>query len=137
MRQHALSTSLERLAITTETLSAKHVEHANAITEAQNMTNEILETLEEVAGTAAMIEEADRSRWGGMGFGRWVPYIISPVATLLLGSYGLPPSALRNLGLVVLGELVGLSVSHLDWLAVPWGLTEVSNVASNLTMTMV
>ncbi|KAG7152434.1 hypothetical protein HYQ46_011722 [Verticillium longisporum] len=28
-----------------------------------------------------------------------------------MGSYGLPPSALRNLGLVALGELTGFAIS--------------------------
>lgn len=135
MRQHALSTNLNRLTTTAEQLSAKHVEHASAIVEAQNMTNDILDTLETVAGIAIMIEEADKSRWGGMGLGRWVPYIVSPVATLLLGSYGLAPSVLRNLGLVVLGELVGFSVSHLDHFAMPWEFEAFNNVASNTTMT--
>lgn len=133
MRQHALSTNLDGLVTTAESLTSKYKDQAHAITEAKNMTNEILETLEGVAGTAAMIEEADRSRWGGSGIGKWVPYIISPVATLLLGSYGLAPSAMRNLGLLVLGELVGFSVTHLDRFKVPVGPLAFTNT----TMTIV
>lgn len=136
MRQQALSTNLDRLTETTDYLSTKHIEHANAITSAQNMTEEILEILEGVAGTAARIEEADRSRWGGMGLRAWVPYIISPVATILLGNYGLSPSVSGNLGLAALGELLWFSVSHLNQLTVPWGLGAFSNIASNTTMTM-
>lgn len=78
------------------------------------MTNEVLETLEAVAGATAKIEEADRLRWGSVGLGSWIPYIISPATTLFLGSYGLAPSALRNLGLVALGEVIGLCVTHFD-----------------------
>lgn len=100
------------------------------------MTNEILETLEGVAGTAAMIEEADRSRSGGLSLGKCVPYILSPVATLLLGSYGLEPSAMRNLGLIVLGELIGWSTSHLDWLMERSGALLFKSVASNATIVM-
>lgn len=120
LRQNVLSANLERLAATTDNLSSKYEDHTHAITEANNMTNEILETLESVAGTAAMIEEADRSRWGNPGFGGWMPYIFSPAVTLFLGSYGLAPSAIRNLGLVALGEIVGFSVTHFDGITMPW-----------------
>lgn len=62
--------------------------------------------------SAATIEKASQSRWTLLGLGNWVPYIVSPVATLLLGSYGLAPSATRNLGLVALGEGFGFLVAH-------------------------
>ncbi|CAN8098167.1 unnamed protein product [Discula destructiva] len=137
MRQHALSTNLERLVTTTEYISSKYEDHARAIIEANNITNEILETLEGVAGTAAMIEEAERSRWGNLGLGRWLPYILSPVATLLLGSYGLAPSAIRNLGLVVLGEVVGFSVSHLERFTALLGDLAFNNLAGNNTTTAI
>ena len=34
----------------------------------------------------------------------WWPYVVCPVFTVGLGSYGLPPSPMRNLGLMMLGE---------------------------------
>lgn len=84
------------------------------------MTDDLLDTLEEVAVAAAIIEEANYSYLRGFGLSSWVPYIISPIATLLLGSYGLAPSAFRNLGLIALGEVVGFSVSHLNCVTFPW-----------------
>lgn len=138
-RQNALSKNLERLVETTENLSSKHEDHAHAIKEAKNMTSEILETLESVAGAAAMLEEADRSRWGSSGFGRYMPYIVSPAATLYFGSYGLAPSALRNLGLVALGEMVGFWVTNFDRITSPWSakLALFDHVVPNNTVTAV
>ncbi len=49
--------------------------------------------------------------------GRWWPYIVCPAASLVMGSYGLPPSAFRNLALVVLGELAGALLASYDRLA--------------------
>lgn len=135
-RQHALSTNLERLAAASDNLSSEYENHAHGIIETKNMTNEILETLEIVAGTAAMMKEADRSRWGGPSFGGWVPYIVSPAITLFLGSYGLAPSAMRNLGLVALGEVVGFWVTHFNRSTMPWTvLTFEDTITINNTVT--
>lgn len=98
---------------TTDSLYSKFEEQAYALDEARNMTNEILETLDGVVRSAVVIVENNRPRWGAFELGILMPYIVSPAATLLLGSYGLAPSALRNLGLVALGEVVGFAVSHL------------------------
>lgn len=119
-QQRTLMENLERLAATTNNLSSHYEEHANTIIEVKNMTNEVLETLEAVAGASVRIEEADKLRWGSSGLGSWIPYIISPATTLFLGSYGLAPSALRNLGLVALGEVIGLWVTHFDSITRSW-----------------
>lgn len=104
--------------------------------EARNLTNDILSTLEEVAENAAVIEEANRSLWSGFGFGGWMPYIVSPVVTLLLGSYGLAPSAIRNLGLVALGEAVVFSLSNFHRiLTLSWRVYPVGQVVSSTTGT--
>lgn len=134
MRQQTLSTNLERLVTTSENLSSKYDAHTQAINEARNMTNEILETLESVTGTAAMMKKADQSRWLGSGFGGWVPYIISPAATLSLGSYGLAPSGIRNFGLIVLGEMVGFCVTHVDRITMPWMMWAFDHKTINSTM---
>lgn len=125
------------MATKTDRLSSKYGEHAYAMNEAKNATTAILETLEEVAANAATIEDAYRSRWTGFGsgVGSWVPYIIGPVATLLLGSYGLAPSATRNLGLVALGELVGFSVSNCHRIMMPWNSSLVGEMVGNTTAT--
>ncbi|PSR97420.1 hypothetical protein BD289DRAFT_384178 [Coniella lustricola] len=112
IRHQVLSSSLEVLIQKTDTLSAKYDAHLYDINEAKNTTSEILEKLDGVMMSAATIAKASQSRWTLLGLGDWMPYIISPVATLLLGSYGLTPSATRNLGLVVLGEGFGFLVAY-------------------------
>ncbi|KAF3761484.1 hypothetical protein M406DRAFT_265687 [Cryphonectria parasitica EP155] len=126
-QQQALSSNLDTLITITERLSVKYNDHLDTIDEAKNMTNEILETLEGVAGTAATIEKASKFQWwGGLDFSIWVPCTVSPVATLLFGSYGLEPSVMRNLALASLGEIIGISISSLyhftvSWVALPFG----------------
>lgn len=133
LRQLTLSTNLDNLVTTTDSLSSKYADHASAIDEARNMTNEILETLEVVAGSAAIIENASRSQWRGFNLSTLLPYLISPVATLILGSYGLAPSAVRNLGLVALGEVIGFSVSHIDRVTMPWKAIPLDSMMDNAT----
>lgn len=135
-RQHQLSANLERLAATTDNIASTYEDHAQAVIEVKNMTNEVLETLENVSGATAKIKEADRLRWGSSGLGSWMPYILSPAATLFLGSYGLAPSALRNLGLVALGEVIGLWVTHFDRITRSWTILGLfDNAVVNATVT--
>ncbi|ROW13508.1 hypothetical protein VPNG_04426 [Cytospora leucostoma] len=118
-RQQSLAEGLDRLTSVADDLSSKHEDHSHALDEAKNKADEILDTLQGVAVSATIIEEASHSYFQGIGIRGWVPYIVSPIATLLLGSYGLAPSALRNLGLVALGEVLGFSVTHLNRITVP------------------
>lgn len=97
------------------------------------MTDDILDTLGDVAIAAAILEEATSSYFQGFGLSGWAPYIFGPVATLLLGSYGLTPSAFRNLGLIALGEIVGFSISHLKCVTVPWPLFATNEAVMNAT----
>jgi hypothetical protein len=126
---------LDRLTTVTETLAIRQDDHARSLNEAQNITNDILGTLDEVAASAMIIEGASISYFGGSGLFRWMSYIISPVVTLMLGSYGLAPSALRNLGLVVLGEVIGFLVSHSDRIFVPWSFVATTDGVENTTST--
>lgn len=82
-----------------------------------------------------VLEGASLSYSRGSGLFKWASYVISPVVTLMLGSYGLEPSAIRNLGLVVLGELVGFLVCHADGIFFPWSLRlfSATNVMGNTT----
>lgn len=82
-----------------------------------------------------ILEGASLSYFGGSGLFKWISYIVSPVVTLMLGSYGLPPSAMRNLGLVVLGELVGFLACHADRIFVPWSFFATTHAMSNSTST--
>jgi hypothetical protein len=40
--------------------------------------------------------------------------MICPAVSLMMGSYGLPPSILRNIALIALGEAFGFAVASLD-----------------------
>lgn len=106
-----------------------------ALDEAKNTTADLLDTVVAVADNIASIEDARHSSIYGFGIGHWMPYIISPVAMLLLGSYGLEPSAVRNLGLVALGEVVGFVVSHVPRLTMLYFAPFTDNMTSNNTIT--
>lgn len=138
-RQEALSANIDHLVGVTDHLSDKYKDHVLAVDEAKNMTEDILETLQGVAESVVVIEEANRSRWSAFSFesgiGAWMPYIFSPVATLLMGSYGLAPSAMRNLGLVALGEVVAFTMSSCHRIGAPWMLRLFGEVHSNTTGT--
>ncbi|KAJ9133087.1 Nuclear fusion protein KAR5 [Pleurostoma richardsiae] len=108
LRQSSLENGMTRLLTISERLSSKYKDHTYRLNEATNMTNSLLQKLEKAASSAASF---------GMGKSKWWPHIVCPVTTLLLGSYGLPPSLLRNFLLLCLGELVGLAVSSVDGLA--------------------
>jgi hypothetical protein len=91
---------MQHLIDVAETLSSSYDDHTELLYQAQNQTSEILETLEDTAASVSTIGDilslhsSTSSRW---------PYFWSPIASLVLGSYGLRPSAPRNLGLVALG----------------------------------
>ncbi len=99
---------LGRLVAATETLSSKFDTHAELLSQANNVTNDIVGILEVTSAKAALINESLRQEVAHHG---WWPYIVCPTVSLVMGSYGLPPSAFRNLGLLALGEVVGLLVS--------------------------
>lgn len=82
-----------------------------------------------------ILEGASLSYSGGSTLFKWFSYIVSPVVTLMLGSYGLAPSAMRNLGLVVLGEFVGFLVCHTDRIFVPWTFFAAIKPIDNTTST--
>ncbi|KAG8169350.1 hypothetical protein KVR01_000095 [Diaporthe batatas] len=136
-RQQALAQGLDTLTSATVTLSMRQNDHVRSLSEAQNMTNDILGTLDEVASTAMILEEASQSFLGRPGLFRWMSYIVSPVVTLVLGSYGLAPSALRNLGLVVLGEVFGFLLCHSDRIFVPWRFVSTTQGVGNTTSTSI
>ncbi len=105
---------MNRLINVTENLSAKYDDHTQLLDQANNKTYEVLDTLEATAAKAASVNESLQQESKSSG---WWPYIVCPTASLVMGSYGLPPSAFRNLGLLALGEVIGFMVSsakHID-----------------------
>lgn len=84
----------------TEVLSNNYDHHTHLLNLAQNMTIEMLDTLEDTAVSAAAISIEFSKQSSAIS---WWPYIWCPAASLVMGSYGLPPSAMRNLVLVAMG----------------------------------
>lgn len=84
----------------TDSLTSKFHNHNERLDQAQEWTTNILDTLEEAAESITAVRGAitDRS-----GLASWLPYVVCPAASLVMGSYGLKPSAVRNLALVALG----------------------------------
>jgi hypothetical protein len=101
---------MHQLQIYVDAMSSRYNEHGKRLKEAQRRADEILGTLDSAASSAASFQNSISSTLGLKG---WWPYIYCPLASLVMGSYGLPPSAMRNLVLVGLGEVVGYLVSNI------------------------
>ncbi|KAJ2894856.1 hypothetical protein MKZ38_007174 [Zalerion maritima] len=106
-RQEALEAGMEKLITVTDTLANDQNKQAYQLTLANNITSDLLDTLETATASAASVNTSLLSKSGS----KWWLYVVCPAASLVFGSYGLPPSALRNIGLLALGEIVGLLVS--------------------------
>jgi hypothetical protein len=104
---------MDRLVTATETLSANFKDHSSMLKQANNITNDILDALEETAAVASSMNE---SFFMSVTTRSWWPFLVFPTASLVMGSYGLPPSIFRNLGLLAFGEAVGFVVSSYDQL---------------------
>ncbi|KAK4233380.1 nuclear fusion protein KAR5 [Achaetomium macrosporum] len=126
-RQETLQHGMDRLAIATETLSEKLEDHSSMLKQANNITTDILDTLEQTVVVASSVNESF-SRATTLS---WWPFVIFPTAALVLGSYGLPPSILRNLALLALGGFVGFMVSSYDQLKTQ--LVDALEATANIT----
>lgn len=92
---------MQRLIGISDTLVTNYDIHTDLLQQAQNITNGVLNALEETAASATAL--------GGVFSGKrsissWWLYVWCPVASLVVGSYGLPPSLLRNLILFTIGK---------------------------------
>ncbi|KAK3682584.1 hypothetical protein B0T22DRAFT_444773 [Podospora appendiculata] len=103
-RQNTLEKGMDQLLVLGEQLSQQHAMHTNMLKSAANLTSDILDVLKETASAASSV---NKSLLEEATSGTWWPYFICPTVALVMGSYGLPPSAFRNLGLVALGEVIG------------------------------
>lgn len=111
-RQQNLEKGLGRLFELTEDLSSQYEVHSEHLTDAQKKSEDILVALDKMANSAS---DVSGSLKGPSSWMKWVPYLICPTGTLLMGSYGLPPSAGRNLVLIGIGEVVGAAISHIEY----------------------
>lgn len=123
---------MNRLLVATETIAAKYEDHTLSLTQARNLTNDLLDALEETAATASTFQS---SIFRDASPGAWWPHIVFPTVTLVMGSYGLPPSFFRNFGLLALGEGIGCAVSSFDKLTEFFSNSffQISNPVANAT----
>ncbi|KAG7135756.1 hypothetical protein HYQ45_006568 [Verticillium longisporum] len=107
-QQDRLEQGMKTLLGLSDKLATKYEDHVEMIEQAHSKAGDILDKLTEASASASTVHDSIR---GSVGWMNWWPYIICPTVSLTMGSYGLPPSAVRNLGLVALGELTGLAIS--------------------------
>ncbi|KAK3998329.1 nuclear fusion protein KAR5 [Cladorrhinum sp. PSN332] len=107
-RQDTLEKGMDRILEATETLSTKFDDHSTTLTQARNLTNEILDSLE---GTAVAALSVNESLFKSATTQSWWPLIVCPTVSVYVGSLGLPPSVLRNFGLAAFGEVIGIAIS--------------------------
>jgi hypothetical protein len=99
---------MERLEHMADSLSHKYSAHEGSLSLVHQRAMDITNTLESAASSATAFH-GYLSR--GFSFAGLWPYIFCPVASLWMGSYGLPPSAARNLALISIGRFC-LSTVH-------------------------
>lgn len=79
--------------------------HCNAqdrkLTMAEEKVAALLSGLDEATALTARIQSSVLSP---LRIRQWWPIFVCPVVSLILGSYRLPPSGIRNVGLIVLGK---------------------------------
>ena len=121
-----------RLFATAEALSTKFEDQSSLLRQANNITNDILDALEETAKVASSMNESFLSR---VTTHSWWPLVVFPTASLIMGSYGLAPSVLRNIGLLALGEMIGLVVSSYSRLNELLSFAQAQQAAANVTIT--
>jgi len=99
---------MDRLITVAETLSTTYEDHTHTLKQASNITNELLDTLEVTAAAASSVNDSFMKTAVTHSY---TPFIVCPVASILFGSYGLPGSIWRNLGLFFFGEAIAFIIS--------------------------
>jgi hypothetical protein len=92
---------MKRLEHVADSLSFKFHNHEEALNAARRRAEEISRTLQSAADSASTFTGYMSS---GLGLSKWLPYVYCPLASLFVGSYGLPPSAARNFVLIGIGK---------------------------------
>lgn len=107
-RQEKMEADMERLAGVADALTVKQQGHQEHLEQAQQTAMQVLHTLDSVSISMGTFRN---SLLGGFGLARWWPFVLCSATSLIIGSYGLPPSAMRNILLLGLGEATGFIVS--------------------------
>ncbi|KAI1111682.1 hypothetical protein F5Y14DRAFT_303933 [Nemania sp. NC0429] len=124
-RQDSLEQGMQRLIGISDTLVTNYDVHTNLLQQAQNITNDILDALGETTASATALNEVLS---GQRYISSWWLYVWCPVASLVVGSYGLPPSLIRNVFLVIFGETAGFIISSLP----PFLIDLIHNPTANI-----
>ncbi|KAL2755906.1 hypothetical protein ACRALDRAFT_2106194 [Sodiomyces alcalophilus JCM 7366] len=130
-RQAHVEQGMSHLITAAEHLTNTYHNHSGLLDRAQERTDGILQTLREASESASAVQ----SSFVKSGQASWWPFVVCPTISLMMGSYGLPPSIYRNLGLIALGltrclrlrlivadnlpfagEFAGLAVSYTEYL---------------------
>ncbi|KAH6610622.1 hypothetical protein Trco_000642 [Trichoderma cornu-damae] len=108
LRQEKIETGLRRLEGLADSLLVQHEGHQKRLAHAQQTAANLMDILDSASSSAVTLRSSIHSSFG---WGSWWPYVFCPLTSLVVGSYGLPPSATRNLVLISLGEMAGFGVS--------------------------
>ncbi|KAF4504895.1 hypothetical protein G6O67_008288 [Ophiocordyceps sinensis] len=106
--QDKIEADMRRLSEVAGALITKQEWHQGQLEQAQLQALQVLNTLDSVSATAVTFRS---NLLGGLGLTKWWPYIVCPITSLIIGSYGLPPSAVRNVVLVGMGETLGFLIA--------------------------
>jgi hypothetical protein len=88
--------------VLTQDLSSKYQDHDNFLSQANEKVDGLLCKIGDATESVSTFRESLTDQADVLG--RW-PLVAFPTAFLVLGSYGLAPSVMRNLGLMGLGAL--------------------------------
>ncbi|KAL7782475.1 hypothetical protein V8C43DRAFT_197785 [Trichoderma afarasin] len=108
LRQESIETSMKKLEGLADSLLAQHKGHQEQLVSAQQTASDLIDILDSASSSAVTLRG---SIYSGFGWGSWWPHVFCPLMSLVVGSYGLPPSATRNIMLISLGEMVGFGIS--------------------------
>ncbi|KAG5993337.1 hypothetical protein E4U43_003531 [Claviceps pusilla] len=106
-QQESIQKAMENLQGIADVVLEKQMTQDKILESAHNHTSNILSSLEVATLTVRTLQKPLLK----LGTAIWWPYVICPVTSLTLGSYGLQPSLTRNLALLGLGELAGFLLS--------------------------
>ncbi|PFH62402.1 hypothetical protein XA68_13841 [Ophiocordyceps unilateralis] len=102
--QERIEAGMQRLSKAASILSVAQERHSAMLERAQQSALQLSDTL---LSASASAENFRNSLLGGFGLVKWWPCFVFPAMLLIVGSYGLPPSAARNIVLVCLGGAFG------------------------------
>ncbi|UKZ55223.1 hypothetical protein TrVGV298_009042 [Trichoderma virens] len=108
LRQERIEMGMKKLESLADSLLVQHKGHQEQLVSAQQTASDLIDILDSASSSAVTLRS---SIYSGFGWGSWWPYVFCPLTSLVVGSYGLPPSATRNIVLISLGEMAGFGIS--------------------------